>query len=280
MSAPAWSPNGSQLAWLHGNDTITIWDSSTNRFEIVQYSRQFHGSEAEDGGPEWSLNGRKIFIQGDGAILDVQQMTFTDPLDGQRNLDNCCFNWSPDGSYLAYKRVTREDSNNNPWQLVIMKNDQPIYINEPEAELFGPTQWSPDGSILAWVGLIPSTTHAPQHQLALTNVVSGRTQVLTFGNGFVGISGIAWAPNGELIAVRQGDQLQIVNIRSGEVPAVLDLTIQKENIVLQGSSFGGLSWSPDGRFIAYETDWQENSRLWILEQSTSVNTPLVSRSDE
>jgi len=92
MSAPAWSPKGIQLAWLKGNDTITIWDSSTNRFETVQYSRQFHGSEAEDGGPEWSLDGRRIFFQGDGIILDVQQMTFTDPLEGLRNLNNCCFN--------------------------------------------------------------------------------------------------------------------------------------------------------------------------------------------
>lgn len=145
-----------------------------------------------------------------------------------------------------------------------MKNNQPIYINEPEAFLFGPTQWSPDGSILAWIGLIPSTTHASQFQLALTNVVSGRTQVLTFGNGFIGISGIAWAPNGEQIAVRQGGQLQIVNIRFGS-PAALDFKIQKENIALQGFSFAGLSWSPDGKFIAYESGWQENSRVWILE---------------
>src|ERR1044071_7702957 len=79
MSAPAVSPNGIQLAWLNGTDKITIWDSSTNRTKTVQYSRQFHGSEAKDGGPEWSLDGRRIFVQGDGAILDVQQMTFTDP---------------------------------------------------------------------------------------------------------------------------------------------------------------------------------------------------------
>lgn len=150
MSAPTWSPNGIHLAWLQGNDTIMIWDSSTSQFEIMQYSRPFHGSEADDGGPEWSQDGRRIFVQGDGAILDVQKMTFSDPLEGQRNLDNCCFNWSPDGSYLTYKRIIREISND--WQLVIMKNNQPIYINEPKAFLFGPTQWSPDGSILAWVG--------------------------------------------------------------------------------------------------------------------------------
>jgi Tol biopolymer transport system component len=200
-------------------------------------------------------------------------MTFTDPLEEQRNLDNCCFNWSPDGSYLAYKRINREVSND--WQLVIVGNDQPIYINEPKADLFGPTQWSPDGSILAWVGLIPNHSHG---QLALTNVVTGRTQVLTLGNGFFVATGIAWAPNGEQIAIRQGDQIQIVNVRPGAVPATLDMIVQKENLALQGDSFAGISWSPDGKFIAYESGWQEDSRVWILEHSTNVNSLLVSQS--
>ncbi len=94
----------------------------------------------------------------------------------------------------------------------------------------------------------------------------------------MGISGIAWSPSGEQIAIRQGDQLQIVNISYGvPTPAGVDMTIQKENIVLQGSSSAGFAWSPDGKFIAYDTDWQESSRIWILEQSTNIHVPLVSR---
>src|SRR5678815_4076158 len=63
MSNPAWSPDGTMLAWLTGNDTVIIWDMSTNQSQSFQFERQF---DCLDGPLAWSQDGRKIFVQGDG----------------------------------------------------------------------------------------------------------------------------------------------------------------------------------------------------------------------
>ena len=60
MSNPAWSPDGTMLAWLTGNDTVIIWDMSTNQSQYFQFGRQF---DCLDGPLEWSQDGRKIFVQ-------------------------------------------------------------------------------------------------------------------------------------------------------------------------------------------------------------------------
>ena len=107
-------------------------------------------------------------------------------------------------------------------------------------------------------------------------MASQNTKFVTFGKSIFGIAEIAWSPSGNQMAVRFWDELQIVNLSSLASPDI-DVTIQKESITLQGSSFKGLSWSPDEKYIAYETNWEPSSRIWILEPSTNVQIPLTSR---
>ena len=275
MWAPTWSPDGTMLAWIKG-DSIAIWDMSVNQFQYFQSERHERQSLVLDGPLEWSDDGQKIFVQGDGAVFDVEQKVFLDPLSMYRSLDNCCFNWSSDGKYVAYQHVFLEDSSGNHLQVVIMQNDQTIFTSDLEVGREDPLRWSPDSSILAWPASIHSKTATSRYQLALTDVASHSTTFLTFGNGFVGILGIAWSPSGNQIAARQGDELQIVDLGSG-VTLKSDETVQIQSMYLHGSSFEGLSWSPDEQFIAYETNWEPYSRIWILEPSSNVQIPLVSR---
>jgi Tol biopolymer transport system component len=139
-----------------------------------------------------------------------------------------------------------------------------------------PLRWSPDSSILAWVASIDSETEASRYQLALTDMASRKTNFLTFGNGFIGILGIAWSPSGNKIIARQGDELQVVSLGEGVV-LESEETAQIQSISLRGSSFEGVSWSPDEKFIVYETHWEPYSRIWILELSNNIQAPLASR---
>jgi Tol biopolymer transport system component len=275
MSPPAWSPDGTMLAWFNGVG-ITLWNMSTNQFQYFNAGRQSHELDRP---LEWSQDGRKIFMQGDGAVFDVKQKVFLDPLPISSDPDNCCFTWSPDGRYVAYKRVFLKDSSGYHRQVVIMQNEQTFFTSDLEIGLDDPLRWSPDSSLLAWAATIDSKTVASQHKLALTDAAGQNTRYVTFGRGIFGISTIAWSPSGNQIAVRFWDELQIVNL-SSIVSSGTDVTIQKENLTLQGSSPNGLSWSPDEQYIAYETNWEPYSQIWILELGTNVQVPLVSRSDD
>ncbi len=275
MSNPAWSPDGTMLAWLTGNDTVIIWDMSTNQSQYFQFERQF---DCLDGPLQWSQDGRKIFVQGDGVVFDVKQKVFLDPLQLHRSLDDRCFNWSPDGKYVAYKSVFLKDSSGYHRHVMILQNDQVVFTSDLEVDLDVPLQWSPGSSILAWAASDPEWS---RYKLALTNTTGHSTRYVTFGRGIFGISTIAWSPSGNQIAVRFWDALQIVNL-SSIVSSDTDVTIQKDNLTLQGSSPQrsspkGLSWSPDEQYIAYETNLEPYSQIWILEPSTNVQIPLTSR---
>jgi len=267
VSAPSWSPNGFMLAWLQG-DGIAIWNKLTNQFENFQSPRQFDFFDFQDDGRlEWSQDNRRIFVQGDGISFDVQQKIFVDQLPTNRSPEKCCFSWSPDGRYLAYKSMTHEDANGGHWQVVIMQNGQISYKSDLEADLDVPLHWSPSGSILAWV----SSLQYHQIRLVFTDGMTGKTKLLFYGDDAIGISGIAWSPEGNQLAVAQGDQLQILNFRSvaGLEP---DVTIQKSNIPLKGFPDIGIAWSPDEKFVAYDTGFLEDSHIWILNLGDNVQT--------
>jgi Tol biopolymer transport system component len=154
-----------------------------------------------------------------------------------------------------------------------MQNDQTIFTSDLDLRFDDPLRWSPDSSILAWVVSDPERS---RYKLALTDAADRDTRYVIFGRGIFGISTIAWSPSGSQIAVRFWDELQIVNYVS-VASSGTDVTIQKDNLTLQGSSPKGLSWSPDEQYVAYETNWEPYSQIWILEPSTNVQIPLVSR---
>jgi Tol biopolymer transport system component len=96
---------------------------------------------------------------------------------------------------------------------------------------------------------------------------------VTINKGLLGISGLAWSPIGNRIAVRMGEQLAILTLRQKASSSAYTVD-EQQDIALHGLSFNGLSWSPDGRAVAYETSWQDGSRIWLTEQDGSVQSAL------
>jgi len=269
-SLPSWSPSGLRLAWLKGNDTVVIWDIPTGKPIYFQSPKLFQRS---DGHLDWSQDGNRIFIQGDGTIFDVENEIFIPPVKPQNDLSVCCFTWSPDGNYLAFKKLKFEGLNvYNYWQVVIMKNDEIILTNEIEANIDNPyLQWSPDGSVLAWRADVGN-----RHLLALSYVLTQKTVFLRVDDGFIGFGGIEWSPRGDKIALRLGDKLAILTPQSEAKPSSL-IIVKPPYVNLQGSSFSGFSWSPDEKLIVYESDWREGSQIWLLQLDESINFPLYDK---
>ena len=259
MSSPAWSQIGLQLAWLRANDSVGIWDMTTAKIEYFHSPVQFHSVH---GRLEWSKDGTRIYVQGDGAILEIAQNVFIPLSQPPRSTVDCCATWSSNEGYLAYMEVVREDTNGSHWQIRVLQDGKAIITGEFETNLDQPLQWSTDGTTLAWVADTSSGSQPPQYKLALSRVPENKTTYLATDNVFVAITGIAWSPTGNKIAIRKGDLISILELEIDMTSSMYHVAAQ-QNIPLQGTSFGGLSWSPDGKTIAYESSWQPFSHIWL-----------------
>ena len=269
-SMPSWSPSGDKLAWLKwiegSDDILVIWDISGSEVKQFQSSIPLWGSDRH---LDWSEDGKSIFID-NGVVFDVKNEIFTSVAIPTGNLDVCCFAWSPDGNYVAYRQVKNVDSDyRRHWQVIIAKDYEILFVDDLEANVGDPyLQWSPDSSILAW-----RADRGGNSLLILRYPVEDKTNYIQIGNG-LGFSGIEWSPSSNQIALRFLDQIAIVEPPSGADDLSLTI-VEPQMISLHGDSFNGLAWSPDEKMIAYETSWQEGSQIWLLQIETLENIPLT-----
>ncbi len=158
IGGPAWSPDGTKLAFHVGPDGDShIWTSNADGSNLTQLT---FGAQS-DYFPAWSPDGTRIAFESnrqggydiysmkaDGS--DVQQLT---SMDGPEELPA----WSPDGSRIAF--------DNHPitggYQLWLMdadgSNQTKIFGNSSENDTSA--AWSPDGTKIAFVSDRDNDSH-------------------------------------------------------------------------------------------------------------------------
>ena len=150
LSAPAWSPDGSRLAYAadrDGNSDIWLMDlDGGNQVNLTQ-------DEAKDHSPAWSPDGEWIafaslrdslywelyLIRSDGT--DLRRLTWWE------DASDLSPTWSPDGSRLAF--ASKRDGN---WEIYTMDRDggNLVRLTEHPEDDTNPA-WSPDGGRIAFV---------------------------------------------------------------------------------------------------------------------------------
>ena len=257
--SPAWSPDGSKLAFASRANLSSGRHLSSSRHIIVINSDgsgrvRLTSGEGHNHFPAWSPDGKMIaFVSGiyptqniytmnaDGS--DVRQITW-DVFDAYRPT------WSPDGSRIAFTsfRDVREDVS-----IFVVEPDGSNLTRIPDktGRHYAPT-WSPDGSRIAYV------THSDGDMwpsLYLANP-DGSERTLLYRHR-QGVRGLDWSPDGNRIAFRwvsHNSDIGVINIDGSGLTRLTN----------RNGNDGSPSWNPDGTKLAFESRLVGNYELYVI----------------
>lgn len=187
---------------------------------------------------------RSVWLQRlDGGLPDGEPFRATDP-----TRDASVIGWSPDGRQLAFNSRRGEES---IWFLDLSRPGEAHQI----PGLGGPPIWSPDGDWIAYLAAPSDDERAgPRNGWISPNAISSTLSAERFDGRVIthlnykrdGTHPLL--PHPETVRKRQ---IFVLPASGGDATQLTDLPF----------SAGGVSWSPDGRYLLFSGDEHEDEEL-------------------
>lgn len=181
--APAWSPDGRQIAFSRSFDLWLMNADGTHQHKIT-YSAS---------NPAWSPDGRQLVFEANSCCYDLGVVNVDGT--GRRVLTTgrsvADPNWSPDGAQIAYGiegpflRSVRPDGTHDRF---LSSYEQRIRARQPN--------WAPDGQRLA----VAENVYTPHFNLAISLVGADGSPLGQVASNPVFDQHPSWSPNGMSIA--------------------------------------------------------------------------------
>jgi serine/threonine protein kinase len=238
---------------------------------------QLTGDAGDKHQPAWSPDGSKLLYVANGGGnngLDIFMLDLSVANAGPVNLtkrlgDDYDPAWSPDGKTIAFTSNNRGDK--VPMIDLMDANGSNIRRISFDLQEYNPT-WAPD------MGYILYTTYANDlYMLYWRDKASGYAKNTNYDNkSFTGRTGqateAAWSPDGNLIAYVRTDGVEkriylIVTTTRGD--KITKLTDSRKD--------SAPAWSPDSQWIAFTTERDGNSEIYIMNSQGQLQTNVTKR---
>ncbi len=155
--------------------------------------------------------------------------------------------WSPDGSRIAFSGAKPGE----PYRIFVIPADggNPEQLSSGESEL--DPSWSKDGNELMF-GIVPVSQNLSGKIMLLDLKTRAQTQVVDSQ----GLCCPRWSPDGRYVAALSADSQKLM---------LLDLSTQKwRQLADKMGTFGYLTWSPDGKYIEFDTSFTADPGFFRL----------------
>ncbi len=176
-------------------------------------------------------------LGGDG-VSRTEVISFSDevPLSGGHGLA-----WSPDGSKLAYGRLTGTSTYISQ-AFVLDQDGESVQITNAEDGINGALLWSPKQDALLVIRDICTSCDGYGKKVILAPA-DGSGDVALPGAASYGHADATWAPDGERFAY-SGDALYVANSDGSESNAIVEI---------DGASYGPIVWPTQGQIFFVRT---------------------------
>jgi Tol biopolymer transport system component len=212
---PAWSPDGSQLAFIY---IANLYDSIDNELVVINFeenrtlslpyrSREFYP-------PVWSPDNRRIALVSDAGRYNT---LYTIGLDGSElqllRTDNRFDDkpaWSPDGIYLMYVAQIELER----YLYLVSADGGDAQLLASDVGLGGPPVWSPDSSQIAYIANRSDGDHFCIIDVNTGNIRSLSTESFLFSH-------FIWSEDGRYILLNRfidgDDDIYRIEVESGQL---------------------------------------------------------------
>jgi len=263
--SPAWSPDGSRIAFgsnRDGKGEIYVMNADGSNV------KRLTNNLSDDYGPKWSPDGRKILFDSD---RDGNKEVYVMDADGanQTRLTNniatdSATSWSPDSSQIAFAS-NRDHPNFYNFDIYVMKadgSDVRRIVDDPEYD--AEPRWSPDGKRILFV-----TGRNGSFDVYLANA-DGTDQRNLTADYDKNDGAAVWSPDGNNIAfvrtIQNKEQIFVMNADGSNLKRVTN----------NSANNGRPAWSPDGSKLVFQTDRDGNFEICVM----SVDGELTRLTDD
>lgn len=245
----AWSPDSKSVAYVYRNVidgifTHELWVTNINQGKPIRLSDRAHSIS-------WLDDHTILFAGFDGHLYTVdttsrveQPFIITGEIENEPYIS--VYELSPEQNWLVFQ--ARGEAR---FSIAKIKDNAGEIVQHIERPDSSPISWSPNGEMFAF----EPRCHPQRLEPACTQIYVVQTDGLLVAQiEHNSRTNIAWSPNSSLILFRDDETLYLGEIATQQVYA----------LSLAETEFSGLSWSPDGQFIAYNRTPTSGAMLLTL----------------